>query len=553
MNKYIFPGKNSWNELIKRPVFKREEISEIVQNIFDEVKKNGDQALFDFNKKFDSVDIENLSPSIDEVQNSENLISEDLKEAIQTAKENITKFHQSQKTEIQKIETIKGIICWRENRAIEKVGIYIPGGTAPLFSTVLMLAIPAQLAGCKEIILCTPPDRNGEINPAILYTAKLCGITKIFKTGGAQAVAAMTFGTESIPNVYKIFGPGNQFVVAAKELAQNYGVAIDMPAGPSEVLIIADKNAVQEFCAADLLSQAEHGSDSQVIFISTDAKILEETIEETQKQLENLPRNEFARLSLSNSHFILMKSLDEALEFSNLYAPEHLILAITDFEKYIPAIENAGSVFLGNYSCESAGDYASGTNHTLPTNGFAKNYSGVSLDSFVKKITFQNLSKEGIQNLGKTIEVMAEAEGLFAHKKCSFNQIKKLKLSTINITQFIRKNILELQPYISFRDVNEFNNPVLMDANESPFGEFNRYPDSTHKKIRTQISELKNISSEKIAVGNGSDELIDLIIKIFCEPKKDSIIIMNPSFAMYGFYASINENSVFKTSIRRKF
>ena len=424
MNKYIFPGKNSWNELIKRPVFKREEISEIVHNIFEEVKKNGDQALFDFNKKFDAVDIENLSPSIDEVQNSENLISEDLKEAIQTAKENITKFHQSQKVEIQKIETTKGVICWRENRAIEKVGIYIPGGTAPLFSTVLMLAIPAQLAGCKEIILCTPPDKNGEINPAILYTAKLCGITKIFKTGGAQAVAAMTFGTESIPNVYKIFGPGNQFVVAAKELAQNYGVAIDMPAGPSEVLIIADENAVPEFCAADLLSQAEHGSDSQVIFISTDAKILKETMEETQKQLENLPRNEFARQSLSNSHFILIKSLDEALEFSNLYAPEHLILAIIDFEKYIPAIENAGSVFLGNYSCESAGDYASGTNHTLPTNGFAKNYSGVSLDSFVKKITFQNLSKEGIQNLGKTIEVMAEAEGLFAHKNAVSIRLK---------------------------------------------------------------------------------------------------------------------------------
>ena len=424
MNKYIFPGKNSWNKLIKRPVLKREEISEIVQNIFDEVKKNGDQALFDFNKKFDAVDIENLSPSIDEVQNSENLISEDLKNAIQTAKENITKFHQSQKAEIQKIETTKGVICWRENRAIEKVGIYIPGGTAPLFSTVLMLAIPAQLAGCKEIILCTPPYKNGEINPAILYTAKLCGITKIFKTGGAQAVAAMTFGTESIPNVYKIFGPGNQFVVAAKELAQNYGVAIDMPAGPSEVLIIADENAVPEFCAADLLSQAEHGSDSQVIFISTDAKILEETMEETQEQLENLPRNEFARQSLSNSHFILIKSLDEALEFSNLYAPEHLILAITDFEKYIPAIENAGSVFLGNYSCESAGDYASGTNHTLPTNGFAKNYSGVSLDSFVKKITFQNLSKEGIQNLGKTIEVMAEAEGLFAHKNAVSIRLK---------------------------------------------------------------------------------------------------------------------------------
>ncbi|RZJ42434.1 MAG: histidinol dehydrogenase, partial [Chryseobacterium sp.] len=302
MNIHQFPSKNNWNELIKRPVFKREEISDIVLEIFDDVQKSGDKALFDFNKKFDSVELENLSASSKEIQNSSNLISEELKNAIQKAKENITKFHASQKNEIQKIETTKGVICWRENRAIEKVGIYIPGGTAPLFSTVLMLAIPAQLAGCKEIILCTPPDKNGEINPAILYTAQLCGITKIFKIGGAQAIAAMTFGTETIPNVYKIFGPGNQFVVAGKELAQNFGVAIDMPAGPSEVLIIADENAVPEFCAADLLSQAEHGSDSQVIFITTDLKVLNETIQEVKKQVENLPRNEFAQQSLNSSH-----------------------------------------------------------------------------------------------------------------------------------------------------------------------------------------------------------------------------------------------------------
>jgi len=347
-----------------------------------------------------------------------------LKLTIQKAKENITKFHASQIPEIQKIETTKGVICWRENRAVEKVGIYIPGGTAPLFSTVLMLAIPAQLAGCKEIILCTPPDKNGNINAAILYTAKLCGVTKIFKTGGAQAIAAMTLGTESIPNVYKIFGPGNQYVVAAKEFAQKYNVAIDMPAGPSEVLVIADEQAIPEYCAADLLSQAEHGSDSQVIFLSTNEKIFNETIKETEKQLQQLPRNEFAKEALKNSHFILLDSLGEALEFSNLYAPEHLILALEDYEKYIPKIQNAGSVFLGNYSCESAGDYASGTNHTLPTNGFAKNYSGVSLDSFVKKITFQNLSKEGLQNLGTTIELMAEAEGLFAHKNAVSIRLK---------------------------------------------------------------------------------------------------------------------------------
>ncbi|MCX8524847.1 histidinol dehydrogenase [Chryseobacterium formosus] len=411
-----YPDKNIWSELIKRPVLKREELTEIIVDIFKKVQEKGDQALIDFNKKFDKAEVKNIKVSNEEIENSENLVSKELKLAIQQAKENITKFHASQISEIEKIETTKGVICWRENRAIEKVGIYIPGGTAPLFSTVLMLAIPAQLAGCKEIILCTPPDKNGNINTAILYTAKLCGVEKIFKTGGAQAVAAMTFGTESIPKVYKIFGPGNQFVVAAKEYCQKFGIAIDMPAGPSEVLVIADEQAIPAFCAADLLSQAEHGSDSQVIFLSTDEKIFNQTIKEAENQLKELPRNDLAKESLKNSHFILLNTIDEALEFSNLYSPEHLILALEDFEKYIPKIQNAGSVFLGNYSCESAGDYASGTNHTLPTNGFAKNYSGVSLDSFVKKITFQNLSKEGLQNLGKTIEIMAEAEGLFAHK-----------------------------------------------------------------------------------------------------------------------------------------
>jgi histidinol dehydrogenase len=420
-----YPQRETWSELVKRPALQKEKLTEIIADIFNEVKKNGDQALLNFNKKFDGAEVSNIKVSEEEIENIESLISNELQEAIQQAKDNITKFHASQITEIEKIETTKGVICWRENRVIEKVGIYIPGGTAPLFSTVLMLTIPAKLAGCKEIILCTPPDKNGNINPAILYTAKLCGVTKIFKIGGAQAIAAMTLGTETIPNVYKIFGPGNQYVVAAKEFAQNYNVAIDMPAGPSEVLVIADEQAVPEFCAADLLSQAEHGSDSQVIFLSTDEEIFNQTIEETEKQLKELPRNELAKEALKNSHFILLNTIDEALEFSNLYAPEHLILALEDFENYIPKIQNAGSVFLGNYSCESAGDYASGTNHTLPTNGFAKNYSGVSLDSFVKKITFQNLSKEGLQNLGKTIEIMAEAEGLFAHKNAVSIRLKQ--------------------------------------------------------------------------------------------------------------------------------
>jgi histidinol dehydrogenase len=424
MKIYRYPTKDSWKDLVKRPVLEQKEISGLIAEIFMEVEKNGDQALIEFNKKFDKAETKSIKVSEAEIQEAEKQINDDLREAIQQAKENISIFHASQKAEIQKIETTKGVVCWRENRAVERVGIYIPGGTAPLFSTVLMLSVPANLAGCKEIVLCTPPDKNGNINPAILYAAKLCGVTEIFKTGGAQAIAAMTFGTESIPAVNKIFGPGNQFVVAGKEYAQRYGVAIDMPAGPSEVLVIADEQAAPDFCAADLLSQAEHGSDSQVVFITTDLKVFEETIEAVGQQIKDLPRNEFAGQALENSSFILVNSLEEAIAFSNLYAPEHLILAINDFDKYIPEVQNAGSVFLGNYSCESAGDYASGTNHTLPTNAYAKNYSGVSLDSFVKKITFQHLSKEGLQNLGKTIELMAEAEGLFAHKNAVSIRLK---------------------------------------------------------------------------------------------------------------------------------
>lgn len=424
MKIYRYPTKDSWKDLVKRPVLEQKEISGLITDIFAEVEKKGDQALREFNKKFDKADTQLISVTKQEIENAEKQISDELKQAIQQAKENISKFHTSQRQQIQKIETTEGVVCWRENRAVERVGIYIPGGTAPLFSTVLMLAVPANLAGCKEIILCSPPDKNGNINPAILFAANLCGVSEIFKTGGAQAVAAMALGTESIPQVNKIFGPGNQFVVAAKEYAQRYGVAIDMPAGPSEVLVIGDEQAVPEFCAADLLSQAEHGSDSQVVFVTTNLKVFEETIEAVGQQIRDLPRNEFAAQALENSSFVLVNSLEEALEFSNLYAPEHLILAIGDFEKYIPLVQNAGSVFLGNYSCESAGDYASGTNHTLPTNAYAKNYSGVSLDSFVKKITFQYLSKEGLQNLGKTIELMAEAEGLFAHKNAVSIRLK---------------------------------------------------------------------------------------------------------------------------------
>ena len=427
MNIYKHPNKSDWNTIIQRPVLEKQNLRETITEVFSKVKNEGDNALQYYTSKFDGVELNDFKVTPEEIEKAINEVSEELKAAIQQAKSNIEKFHLSQKEEIKKIETISGVECWRESRGIEKVGIYIPGGTAPLFSTVLMLAIPAKIADCKEIILCSPADKNGEINTSILYAANLCGITEIFKIGGSQAIAAMSLGTETIPKVYKIYGPGNQYVTAAKEFSTELGVAIDMPAGPSEVLVIADGQAVPEFCAADLLSQAEHGADSQVIFIATDERIFNETLIELENQLEQLPRKQLATKAIENSRFILLETLDEAFELSNFYAPEHLILAIENAENWTNKIQNAGSVFLGNYSCESAGDYASGTNHTLPTNGFARNYSGVSLDSFVRKVTFQKLTKTGIQNLGKTIEIMAEAEGLFAHKNAVSVRLKSLQ------------------------------------------------------------------------------------------------------------------------------
>lgn len=417
MKTYKNPDKKTWQQLIQRPTLAKADLDDVVKNIISEVREKGDAALFNFAKKFDKVELNNLMVTNSEIEIAKDSISNELKTAIQTAQKNIEKFHTSQKEKPQIIETTKGVKCWRKSVGIEKVGLYIPGGSAPLFSTILMLGVPAKIADCKEIILCTPPDKNGAIHPAILYTANLVGITKIFKSGGAQAVAAMAFGTETIPQVYKIFGPGNQFVTKAKELIQQEGIAIDMPAGPSEVLVIADKTCRPDYVAADLLSQAEHGTDSQVILLSDNERVIDNILIELEKQLALLPRKELAAKALENSRTILLENLESCLNFSNEYAPEHLIIASEKADNFIEKVTNAGSVFLGNYSCESAGDYASGTNHTLPTNGFARNYSGVSLDSFVKKITFQKLTKEGIENLGKTIEIMAEAEELVAHKR----------------------------------------------------------------------------------------------------------------------------------------
>ena len=411
---YNNPPKIKWSELCKRPVFNDTALIPTVQEIIKEVQSNGDKALFNFTQKFDNTQLSSLNVSHAEIKDARKKINNNLKLAIQQAFDNIYKIHQAQKESGKKIKTSPGIYCWRESRAIDKVGLYIPGGSAPLFSTVLMLGIPASIAGCAEIILCTPCNNNGDVHEAILYAAHLCGIKKIFKVGGAQAIAAMAYGTETIPQVYKIFGPGNQYVTTAKQLVQNK-VAIDMPAGPSEVLIIADHTAIPEFVAADLLAQAEHGTDSQVILICTHKKFAAEVEAAIDVQLKDLSRKDIATKALMHARFIIVKSLKDAIAFSNEYAPEHLILSCAVSSEIISGITNAGSVFIGNYSPESVGDYASGTNHTLPTNGYAKAYSGVSLDSFVKKITFQQLSKKGLENIAKTVSTMAEAEGLQAH------------------------------------------------------------------------------------------------------------------------------------------
>lgn len=420
------PEESEWTNLIQRPAVNQKDLFEIAENIFKDVQQNGDKAVSKYSEKFDGVHY-NFSPlGLYIIEDAKKDVSANLQESIRQAFRNILKFHASQSEFVNKIETTPGVTCWRESRPIEKVGIYIPGGSAPLFSTVLMLGIPALIAGCKEVVLCTPPDSSGQINPIILYAASLVKITKVYAVGGIQAIAAMSLGTESIPKVDKIFGPGNQYVTAAKQIAQLYGTAIDMPAGPSEVLVIADDTCDAEFVAADLLSQAEHGPDSQVFLLSDNNDVIVKVNTALNKQVEGLERKEITKKALENSKAILFKTIDECIDFSNRYAPEHLILAVRNAEQQIDKIESAGSVFLGNYSCESVGDYASGTNHTLPTNGFARSYSGVSVDSFVKKITFQSVSKEGLKNIGEAVEVMAEAEQLMAHKQAVTIRLNKI-------------------------------------------------------------------------------------------------------------------------------
>lgn len=416
MQVYKYPDKKDWPNLLKRPVIDSSSLEKSVKKILDKVKDKGDRAVKKYATEFDGVKLKKLQVSSKEIKEAEALVSDELKAAIQQAASNIEKFHAAQLSTVEVIETIPGIKCWRKSVGIEKVGLYIPGGTAPLFSTILMLGIPAKLAGCKEIILCSPPNKEGKLHPAILYASQLVGITKVFKAGGVQAIGAMAYGTESIPQVYKIFGPGNQYVTCAKQLIQKDGVAIDMPAGPSEVCVLADDSANASFVAADLLSQAEHGADSQVLLVTSSGALARRIGIEINKQLDLLPRKELAAKALTNSKIILVKGLEEGIDLVNEYAAEHLIISCENDENIAEKIVNAGSIFLGNYSPESVGDYASGTNHTLPTNGYAKAYSGVSVDSFVKKITYQKLDEEGLRNIATTVELMASAEGLDAHR-----------------------------------------------------------------------------------------------------------------------------------------
>ena len=427
MKLYTNPDQSDWSEILKRPTQTVSDIEAVVNEVFNDVSKNGDKAIEKYTSKFDGVTLEDTIVSELEIETAVANVSEALKSAIALAKSNIETFHKAQKTDKVFVETMSGVECWQEKRPIQKVGLYIPGGTAPLFSTVLMLAVPAQIAGCKEIVLCSPPNKEGKIANEILYAANLCGVTKIVKVGGIQAIAGLTFGTDTIPQVYKIFGPGNQFVTVAKQLATKYGVAIDMPAGPSELLVMADDSANASFVASDLLSQAEHGSDSQVILVSTSKTFADQVSVEVENQLAVLPRKAMAEKAIANSKSIVVDSNAIAIDLINEYGPEHFIVATTDNDFFVDNISNAGSVFIGNYTPESAGDYASGTNHTLPTNGFSKAYSGVNLDSFQKSMTFQKISKVGIQNIGHAIELMAEAEGLQAHKNAVTLRLKELK------------------------------------------------------------------------------------------------------------------------------
>ena len=557
-----YPEKERWGELLQRPVLNSASLNELVKGILDQVKLNGDEAVLSYEEIFDHVRLQSLVVSDAEIKEAETLVSDELKDAILLAKGNIARFHEAQRFEGVQVETQPGVTCWQKSVPIERVGLYIQGGTAPLFSTVLMLAVPAKIAGCSEIVLCTPPARNGKVHPAVLFAAKTAGVTHVYKIGGVQAIGAMAYGTHSVPRVYKIFGPGNQYVTAAKQIVSMGDVAIDMPAGPSEVMVLADDTANPVFVAADLLSQAEHGVDSQAMLVTTSESLQQAVMKEVERQLDVLPRKELASKSLKYSRLILVNDMDEAIEMVNEYAPEHLIIQTKDYEALAKRVVNAGSVFLGKYACESAGDYASGTNHTLPTNGYAKAYNGVNLDSFCRKITYQELTAQGIGRIGKAIEVMAASEQLDAHKNAvtvrlqsSAFQKEQLATQPFNLEQLVRKNIWDLAPYSCARDeYSGVDASVFLDANENPYNEpINRYPDPLQKQLKQEIAKVKGVSVDRIFCGNGSDEAIDLVYRIFCNPGVDNAVAIDPSYGMYKVCADVNNIEYRKVQLDNDF
>ena len=555
MQIYSNPERSTWPALQQRPAAaEAPQIEARVRQIFDRVREGGDAAVVALALELDRAALETLRVSDEELAAAAAQVPAELQAAIRQAKANIERFHTAQREPELVVETMPGVVCSRRAVPVRRVGLYVPGGTAPLFSTLLMLGVPARLAGCPEIVVCTPPQPDGSISPVILYVAQLLGIGAVVKAGGAQAIAALAIGTSSVPAVDKIFGPGNRYVTAAKQLASaSYGVSIDMPAGPSEVLVIADASANPAFVAADLLSQAEHGPDSQVILLSDSAEVLAQVQAEVTKQLASLPRRDVAALALAGSRAVLLPDAAAMLEFSNQYAPEHLILATDKADELAQQVTNAGSVFLGHLTPEAVGDYASGTNHTLPTSGYARQYSGVSLDSFIKKITFQRLSSIGLQALGPVVETMAEAEGLAAHARAVSIRLAAAAPSSDAAKPvsdpyagLIRPSVLRMQPYSSARDEFEGMAPVMLDANENSLGsvgpdDFSRYPDPHQRAIKADLARLKKVEPDQIFLGNGSDEAIDLLVRLTCTPGQDSIMVCPPTYGMYEVAANLND------------
>jgi histidinol dehydrogenase len=559
MQFYANPAPGTWPALQQRPAAaEAPQVEARVRAIFEQVRTGGDAALLALAAELDKATLTGLLVSDAEFAAAKSQVPAPLQAAIRQAQANIEAFHAAQRAPELRVETMPGVVCSRRAVPVQRVGLYVPGGTAPLFSTLLMLGVPARLAGCPEVVVCTPPQADGTVSPVILFVAQLLGIDKVVKAGGAQAIAALALGTDSVLAVDKIFGPGNRYVTAAKQLAAaSYGVAIDMPAGPSEVLVIADASANPAFVAADLLSQAEHGPDSQVIVLSDSAEVLTQVQAEVARQVATLPRRDVAAGALANSRAILLPDAASMLAFSNGYAPEHLILATDNAETLAALVTNAGSVFLGHLTPEAVGDYASGTNHTLPTSGYARQYSGVSLDSFVKKITFQRLTSAGLQAVGPVVEVMAEAEGLAAHARAVSLRLAALapeaaaagEVANVGSSPYaglIRPSVERMQPYSSARDEFEGMAPVMLDANENSLGsvgpdDFSRYPDPHQRAIKTELAVLKGVASNQIFLGNGSDEAIDLLVRLTCTPGQDSIVICPPTYGMYEVAANLND------------